>query len=120
MRRDSKLQGDTKNTTRRQRRSKFTTGSIFSTAGSFGQGNPESKCLTLNWEVLKGVGVDGAGGNLPFFFAFRRESPLFRRESPLFRRESPLFLRNLLENGEFHSDPVCTDPVENFPTKSDS
>ena len=36
------------------------------------------------WEVLKGVGVDGAGGNLPFFFAFLRESPLFWRESPLF------------------------------------
>ena len=25
---------------------------------------------------------------------------------------------NLLENGEFHSDPVCTDPVENFPPKT--
>ena len=24
------------------------------------------------WEVLKGVGVDGAGGNLPFFFDFFR------------------------------------------------
>ena len=24
---------------------------------------------------------------------------------------------NLLVNGEFHSDPVCTDPVQNFPKK---
>ena len=24
--------------------------------------------------------------------------------------------RNLLENGDFHSDPVCTDPAENFPS----
>ena len=39
------------------------------------------------WELLKGVGVDGAGGNLPFFFAFLRFSSLF------FVRESPLFLR---------------------------
>ena len=31
-----------------------------------------------DWEVLKGVGVDGGGGNLPFFFAFWRESPLQR------------------------------------------
>ena len=53
-----------------------------------------------------------------FFFAFLR----FFRFSSLFFA----FLRFLLEqgqttaiywgNGEFHSDPVCTDPVRNFPT----
>ena len=52
------------------------------------------------WAVLKGVGVDGAGGNLPFFFAFLRFFSLFVRPLflrffafffPLFVRESPLF-----------------------------
>ena len=79
----------------------------------------------LFWEVLKGVGVDGAGGNLPFFCAFLRFSSLLWRESPLF---FCAFLRFFAlcpnkgqitaiywKNGEFHSDPVCTDPVENFP-----
>ena len=37
------------------------------------------------WEVLNGVGVDGVGGAIYW------------------------------ENGEFHSDPVCTDPVRIFP-----
>ena len=44
------------------------------------------------------------GGNLPFFFAFLR-----------FILEQGANNCNLLENGEFHSDPVCTDPVKNFP-----
>ena len=49
-------------------------------------------------------------GNLPFlalFFAFLR-----------FILEQGTNNCNLLEKGEFHSDPVCTDPVENFPTNS--
>ena len=51
-------------------------------------------CYTVTawiWEVLKGVGVDGAGGNLPFFCAFLHFSSLFWRESPLFGRFSLLF-----------------------------
>ena len=41
----------------------------------------------------------------PFFCAFLRFFALYPRANNC----------NLLENGEFHSDPVCTDPVENFP-----
>ena len=86
--------------------------------------------LTLSdtsWEVLKGVGVDGAGGNLPFFFAFLRQSPLFWRGISPFVALFFAFLRfileqganncNLLEKWGIHSDHVCTDPVENFPNK---
>ena len=43
----------------------------------------------LSWEVLKGVGVDGAGGNLPFFFAF------FAGISPFLAGISPFFGGNL-------------------------
>ena len=50
---------------------------------------------TIIWEVLKGVGVDGAGGNLPFFFAFLRFSSLLLRESPFFLR----FFRLILGQG---------------------
>ena len=77
------------------------------------------------WEVLKGVGVDGAGGNLPFFFAFMRFSSLFFCGNLPFFALFFAFLCfileqgandcNLLENGGFHSDPFSTDPVENFP-----
>ena len=65
-----------------------------------------------------------------------RDFPLFLRIFPLFLRISPLFSRIFprfsslfssspkeqgqttaiyCKNGEFHSDPVCTDPVQNFP-----
>ena len=77
------------------------------------------------WEVLNGVGVDGIGVIFPFLRIF----PLFLCIFPLFLRIFPLFLRIFLlllkdncqttaiycKNGEFHSDPVCTDPVQNFP-----
>ena len=84
------------------------------------------------WEVLNGVGVDGVGGIFPFFsfffafsffvhflFVFLRF--FFFRFSSLFFAFFPILLEQgqttaiYWENGEFHSDPVCTDPVRNFP-----
>ena len=69
-------------------------------------------------EVLNGVGVDGVGVIFPFFYAF---FPFFTHFSPF----SSLFSASpkgqgqttaiYCKNGEFHSDPVCTDPVQNFP-----
>ena len=53
-----------------------------------------------------------------FFFVFLRFSSLFFA----FLRFLPILLEQrqttaiYWENGEFHSDPVCTDPVRNFPT----
>ena len=69
--------------------------------------------------VLNGVGLDGVGVIFsPFFTHF---SP-FLRIFPLF---SLLFSSSpegqgqttaiYWKNGEFHSDPVCTDPAQNFP-----
>ena len=67
-----------------------------------------------------GVGVDGVRGIFPFF----RFSAFFLCFSSLFLllvRFSPVLLGQeqttaiYWENGEFHSDPVCTDPVQNFP-----
>ena len=82
----------------------------------------------LSWEVLNGVGVDGVGGIFPFFlffFSFFFAFFVFLR----FLRFSSFFFAFLVfsqrtreptaiycKNGEFHSDPVCTDPVQNFPT----
>ena len=81
--------------------------------------------------VLNGVGVGGVIGisNLfhcffvsllfcfsPLFFFFLRFSLFFfvlRRLFPIGQEQTTAFY---LENGEFHSDPVCTDPVQNFPT----
>ena len=72
-----------------------------------------------NWEVLNGVGVDGVGVIFPFFNAI---FPFYLRIFPLFFAFLCFSWRtrannsNLLQkNGEFHSDPVCTDPVQNFP-----
>ena len=78
------------------------------------------------WEVLNGVGVgvDGAGVIFPFFL---RIFPLFYRIFPLFLRLSLLLPKGqgqttaiYCKNGEFHSDPVCTDPVQNFPGEWDN
>ena len=52
------------------------------------------------------------------FPLFSTHFSLFLRNSPLFLRIFPLFLRifpPFTTHGEFHSDPVCTDPVQNFP-----
>ena len=65
-----------------------------------------------NWEVLNGVGVDGFGVIFPFFFAqFSPFSSLFSA-SPKGQVQTTAIC---CKNGEFHSDPVCTDPVQNFP-----
>ena len=85
------------------------------------------------WEVLDGVGVEGVGVIFPFFHAFFRFfyafSPFFNAFFPFSTHFSPfssLFSASpkgggqttaiYCKNGEFHSDPVCTDPVQNFPT----
>ena len=92
-----------------------------------------------SWEVLNGVGVDGVGGIFHFFllfFVFLRFFDFFRFSSLFFaflrfffiflRFSSFFFVFRLFvwnkrerlqfwEDGEFHSDPVCTDPVRNFP-----
>ena len=90
-----------------------------------------------NWEVLNGVGVDGVGGvfsvffryfSLVFFFHF------FLRFSSVFfaffillcfslillenKGKRLQFTAIIMNNGEIHSDPVCTDPVQNFPEKN--
>ena len=56
------------------------------------------------WEVPNGVGVDGFGGFFPiltfFFFVPRGQG-----------QTTAIYCKD----GEFHSDPVCTDPVQNFP-----
>ena len=72
--------------------------------------------FSVIWEVLKGVGVDGAGGNLPFFCAFLRFSSLFWRESPLFWRFSSLFLRFILEQGQFTGKMGNFTPTPSAPT----
>ena len=80
-----------------------------------------SDTLQLFWEVLNGVGVDGVGGKFPFFsffVAFPRFSSFFFFGSLRFSPFSPRTRANscnLLANREFHSDPICTDPVQNFP-----
>ena len=59
---------------------------------------------------------------LRFFFAFLRFSSFFLHFSAFFSSSSffscPPRTRandcNLLGHGEFHSDPVCTDPVQNY------
>ena len=67
----------------------------------------------LFWEVLKGVGVDGVGVIFPFFYAFFPFFLRFSRPSPKGQGQTTA---NCCKNGEFHSDPVCTDPVQNFPS----
>ena len=85
------------------------------------------------WEVLNGVGVDGVGVIFPFFTHFSPSStqfsPFSTQFSPFSAHFSPFFTHLsastkgqgqttaiYCKNGEFHSDPVCTDPVQNFPT----
>ena len=56
-----------------------------------------------------GVGVDGVGVIFPLFL---RIFPLFTPASPKRQGQTTAIY---CKNGEFHSDPVCTDPVQNFP-----
>ena len=67
------------------------------------------------WEVPTGVGVDGVRGILPFFvfcfvffFAFLRFCCFSARGQG---RTTAIYCINV----EFYSDPVCTNPVRNFP-----
>ena len=69
----------------------------------------------LNSEGLNGVGVDGVGGILPFFVYLCFSPLFFSFVFLLFSLEQTMAIYS--ENGEFHSDPVCTDPVQNFQTK---
>ena len=84
-----------------------------------GGGNHRYARLCLFWEVVNGVGVDGVGGIFPIFFVFSVFSSLFRF-SLFFFVFSPSLLGKeqttaiYWDNGEFHSDPICTDPVRNF------
>ena len=73
------------------------------------------------WEVLNGVGVDGVDGVgviFPFFYAFIRFFFAFLRFSLLLLKDKGKQQQNLQQKGEFHSDPVCPDPVQNFPKGS--
>ena len=82
---------------------------------------------SIVWEVLNGVGVDGVGVIFPLFFAhfssffthFSAFSTHFSSFSTHFSPFSPegqgQTTAIYCKNGEFHSDPVCTDPVQNFP-----
>ena len=102
---------------------------------------PQSLVFLQNSAVLNGV-TDAVGGNLPQFFCFFLCSLfffvfVFNRFPSLLRAVGLegissvfcfFFFAFLLEqgqataiywkDGEFHSDAVCTDPVQNFPTES--
>ena len=71
------------------------------------------------WDVLNGVGVDGVGVIFPFFYAFfpffyAHFSPFFTHFSHFSPKGQGQTTAIYCKNGEFHSDPVCTDPVQNF------
>ena len=77
----------------------------------------ELRISYTHWDVVKGVGVDRVGGNCPLFVVLC----LFAR-SFYFSLFFSLCLCAGTDNcilppqkGAFHSDPVCTDPVQNFP-----
>ena len=59
---------------------------------------------------LNGVGVDGVGVIFPLFYAF---FPFFFASPKGQGQTTAIYCKN----GEFHSDPVCTDPVPNFPIR---
>ena len=74
--------------------------------------------LDIPWGMcLNGVGVDGGGRIFPFFtflgffFVFLRFSSLFSHSARGQGRTTAIYCKN----GECHSDPVCTDPVRDFP-----
>ena len=78
-------------------------------------------CFLLQWEVLNGVGVDGVGVIFPFFYAFFHFSMHFSPCSSLFSaspKGQGQTTAIYCKNGEFHSDPVCTDPIKNFPIQN--
>ena len=79
--------------------------------------------MSFFWEVLNGVGVDGVGVIFPFFYAFFPFSTHFSPFSSLFSaspKGQGQTTAIYCKNGEFHSDPVCTDPVQNWDVIFDS
>ena len=74
------------------------------------------------WSFLdNGVGVDGVGGVIPFFLRLFVLSFLFfayLRFSCFSPRGQGQTTAIYCKNGEFHSDSICTNPVQNFPTFS--
>ena len=102
--------------------------------------SPSNAMVPYVWEVLNGVGVDGVGGIFPFFtflflFFLRFFLPLFfvslffflfclrfssfffgiLRFSLILPRGQGQTTAIYCKNGQFDSDPVCTDPVQDFP-----
>ena len=84
-------------------------------------------CPYLFWEVPNGVGVDGGRSDFPLFLRifrfFTHFFPFSTHFSPFSTHFSPFSPNGqgqttaiYCKNGEFHSDPLCTDPVQNFPT----
>ena len=80
------------------------------------------------WEVLNGGFGRWGRSDFPLFL---RIFPLFYAFFPFFYAFSPFSLlfsaspkgqgqttAIYCKNGEFQSDPVCTDPVQNFPTRT--
>ena len=81
-----------------------------------------SSCVSNSRKVLDGAGADGVGGILFFFFCFSSLFCFFvfclRLSS--FSPRCPMTRANrwnVLKNGGFHSDPVCSDPARNFPNQ---
>ena len=72
---------------------------------------PDLVGIPFFWEVLNRVGVDGVGGIFPFFsslFLFFVGFSSFFSDSPRGQGQTTAIY---CKHGEFHSDPVCTDPV---------
>ena len=89
---------------------------------------PIAMSVAIHWEVLQGVGVDGVGGfffvfllfffpfNVSCFLGFFLHFSLTSRHSPrTWAADDGQSTAICWNNGELHSDPVCTDPVQNFP-----
>ena len=81
---------------------------------------PSKGCWEADlWEVLNGVGVDGVRRISNFLLFFARFLCFFRCSSFFFMllgQEQTTAI--CWKKGEFHSDPVCTGPVQSFPKYS--
>ena len=69
--------------------------------------------VQISLEII--VGVDGVG-EIFHFFCFFCCSSFFSAFFPPVLLGQELTTAIYWENGEFHSDPVGTDPVQNFPS----
>ena len=78
---------------------------------------------TMTSSIIDHIRICAISQFFSFFFGFLRFFVFLRFSSFffVFLRFSPTLLGQgqttaiYWENGEFHSDPVCTDPVRNFP-----